>query len=261
MKTILTDIKNTILATVVFGIICCGIYPVAIWGLGQLLFHHQVNGSLITGKNGKILGSELIGQPFSSDKYFNSRPSAAGTGYDASNSSGSNLGPTSKKLINGTTKSTALQTSGTFVPGPDVVDYDGIKLRIVEYCEQNGIAYELLRDGKPVDPKTFKTAKGDYDQVKLITAFNDDNHPLTVKPGVLIPADAVTASASGLDPHISVKNAQLQIARVAKARNLDPAKVRELVDKYTDQPWLGIVGDPGVNVLKLNLALDGRGPK
>lgn len=196
MKTMLIDIKNTIVATIVFGIICCGIYPVAVWGLGQVLFHHQANGSLITGKDGKILGSELLGQQFSSDKYFNSRPSAAGTGYDASSSSGTNLGPTSQKLM------------------------DSVKAAVEAYRKQNSL---------PAD--------------------------------ALVPADAVTSSASGLDPHISVKNARIQAARVAKARSLDPVKVQELVEKYTDQPWLGIVGDPGVNVLKLNLALDGLGAK
>jgi K+-transporting ATPase ATPase C chain len=264
MKTILIDIKNTIIATIILGILCCGIYPVVVWGLGQALFHYQANGSLIIGKDGKVLGSELIGQPFSSDKYFNTRTSAAGNGYDASNSSGSNLGPTSKKLIDGTTKSTALapaKPGDNFAPGPDVVDYDGIKLRLLNYCEQNGIAYQLIQDGKPVDLKTYKTEKGDFDQVKLITAFNDDTKPLTIKPAILIPADAVTSSASGLDPHISPANAKLQLARVAKARNLDPAQVQALVDKYTDEPWLGIVGDPCVNVLKLNLALDALGTK
>jgi len=192
MKAILIDIKNTILATIVMGIICCGIYPVAVWGLGQVLFNHKANGSLILSKDGKtILGSELIGQPFSSDKYFNSRPSAAGTGYDASNSSGTNLGPTSQKLN------------------------DSIKAAVDAYRKQNGMAADAL-----------------------------------------VPADAVTSSASGLDPHISVKNAYIQAARVAKTRNLDPAKVQELVDEYTDKPGLGVFGDAGVNVLKLNLALD-----
>ena len=111
-----------------------------------------------------------------------------------------------------------------------------------------------------MEPKTFKTEKGDWDQVKLITAFNDDNKPLTVKPAVLIPGDAVTSSASGLDPHISVKNAMLQLPRVAKARSLSEAKVKELLAQNTDGSGLGIFGDAGVNVLKLNLALDKVAP-
>ena len=191
MKTILIDIKNTIITTIVLGIICCGIYPVVVWGLGQALFHHQANGSLITDKDGKILGSEYLGQQFSTDKYFNSRPSAAGTGYDASNSSGTNLGPTSQKLN------------------------DSIKSAIDAYRKQNNM---------PAD--------------------------------ALVPADAVTSSASGLDPHISPANAAIQLPRIAKARSLDPAQVQALVEQYTDKPFLGIIGDPGVNVLKLNLALD-----
>jgi potassium-transporting ATPase KdpC subunit len=261
MKTILNDIKHTIIVTIIFVIVCCVIYPLVVYGLGQLLFHHQANGSLIQAKDGKILGSELLGQPFSAEKYFHPRPSAAGTGYDASSSSGSNLGPTSKKLINGTTKSIALpakEAGGNPAPAPDVVDYDGIKLRILNYCEENSIPYQLLQDEKPVDPKTFKTDKGEYDQVKLITAFNDDAKPLTIKPGALIPGDAVTGSASGLDPHISVRNALIQAPRVAKARKLGEDKVRELVNKYTDGRSLGIFGEPGVNVLKLNVALDGQ---
>ena len=267
MKNLLIDIKNTVIATLVLGIICCGIYPVVVWGLGQLLFHHQANGSLITAKDGTVLGSELIGQPFSSDKYFNSRTSAAGSGYDASQSSASNFGPTSKKLIDGDTKQTAVEQTGTdgktvtIAAGPDTEDYDGIKLRLLNYCEQNGIAYELLQGGKTVDPKTFKDAKGNYDDVKLINAFGDDSNPLTIKSSVPIPADAMTASGSGLDPHISPANADLQVSRVAKARNLDPAKVRELVDQNTDKPFLGVIGDPGVNVLKLNLALDALAAK
>ena len=208
--------------------VLCGVYPLVVWGAGQLLFPHQANGSLIEGADRKIVGSEWLGQNFTSAKYFQPRPSAAGTGYDAANSSGSNLGPTSKKFINGTTKSIALpaRSGGTPCPAPDVVDFDGIKLRVLSYCESNGIAYELLQDGKPVDPKTFKTDKGDYDQVKLITAFNDDAKPLTVKPASLIPGDAVTASGSGLDPHISVKNALLQAARVAKERGLSEDVVK-----------------------------------
>jgi K+-transporting ATPase ATPase C chain len=191
MKTILIDIKNTIIASIILAVACCVIYPVVVWGAGQLLFKHKADGSLIVGKDGKIIGSELLGQQFSTDKYFNSRPSAAGTGYDGSSSGGTNLGPTSQKLN------------------------DSIKAAVDAYRKQNNL---------PAD--------------------------------ALVPADAVTSSGSGLDPHISPANAAIQVARVAKARNLDPAKVQELVEQYTDKPFMGLIGDPGVNVLKLNLALD-----
>jgi K+-transporting ATPase ATPase C chain len=258
MKTIIKETITSVGATIVFAVVLCGIYPLLIWGAGQLLFPHQANGSLIESADRKIVGSSWLGQPFSSDKYFIPRPSTAGTGYDAANSSGSNLGPTSKKLINGTTKNTAVIAKDGAAPtqGPDVVDYDGVKLRIIGYCEQNGIAYQLLQDGKVVDAKTYKTEKGDCDQVKLITAFNDDKNPLTVKSSVPIPGDAVTASGSGLDPHISVKNAMLQLPRVARTRSMSEDQVRELVKQNTEGPSLGIFGEAGVNVLTLNLALD-----
>jgi K+-transporting ATPase ATPase C chain len=258
MKTIIKETITSILATLLFAVVCCGIYPVLVWGAGQLLFAHQANGSLIEGSGHKIIGSEWLGQNFTSARYFQPRPSSAGTGYDAANSSGSNLGPTSKKFINGTTKSIALpgKEAGTYAPAPDVVDFDGIKLRVLNYCDANGIAYELIQDGKPVDQKTFKTDKGEYDQVKLITSFNDDTKPLTIMPASLIPGDAVTASGSGLDPHISVKNALLQAARVARERSLSMDVVKAEITKATGGAQFGILGEAGVNVLKLNLALD-----
>ena len=259
MKTILKDVVTATIATLLFAIVLCGIYPVVIWGASQLLFSHQANGSLIEGNDRKVVGSEWLGQNFTSAKYFQPRPSSAGTGYDAANSSGSNLGPTSKKFINGTTKSIAtIGPDATATPkaAPDVVDFDGVKLRVLGYCDANGIDYQLIQDGQPVDPKTFKNEKGDFDQVKLITAFNDDAKPLTVKPSVLIPGDAVTASGSGLDPHISVKNAEIQAGRVAKERNLGIDVVRAEIARATVGRQFGILGEAGVNVLKLNLALD-----
>jgi K+-transporting ATPase ATPase C chain len=147
--------------------------------------------SLIVEKDGTIRGSKLLGQGFTAEKYFHPRPSAAGNGYDAANSSGSNLGPTSQKLN------------------------DAIKERLEAYRKENGI--------KETDP---------------------------------VPADAVTASGSGLDPHISVRNAELQIPRVAKARGLSEEKLGGLIKQHTDSRDLGVLGDPGVNVLTLNLALD-----
>jgi len=190
MKAFLKELWTSILATVVLCIVVSGIYPILIWGVGQLLFPHQANGSLVE-RNGQILGSELLAQGFSGAKYFHPRPSAAGTGYDPLNSGGSNLGPTSQKLI------------------------DGIKANATQYRQENGLP-----------------------------------------PEAVVPADSVTASGSGLDPHISLQNAQLQIPRVAKERGLTEELVRGEVAKATDNPLLGLGGDPGVNILKLNLALD-----
>lgn len=192
MKDIFIEIKNSVIATIIFAIILCGIYPLIVYGAGQLFFPNKANGSLIEGKDRRLVGSELLGQMFSGEKYFHPRPSAAGAGYDAANSSGTNLGPTSQKLK------------------------DAVKAAVEQYRKENNLA-----------------------------------------PDGLVPADAVTSSGSGLDPHISVRNAQLQAERVAKARSLDEAAVRALVEKFTDKRQFGLLGEAGVNVLKLNLALDG----
>ena len=196
MKTILTELKNSVIATIVFAIVLCGVYPLIVYGAAQLFFPHAANGSLIEGKNREVVGSELLGQMFSADKYFHPRPSAAGAGYDAASSSGTNLGPTSQKLMT------------------------AVKSAVEQYRKENNLA-----------------------------------------PDALVPADAVTSSASGLDPHISVKNAELQVPRVAKAREMDETAVRALVEKFTDGRQFGILGEAGVNVLKLNLALDGALPQ
>jgi K+-transporting ATPase ATPase C chain len=156
-----------------------------------VFFHDKANGSLIIDRSGAVRGSKLLGQGFADPKYFHPRPSAAGNGYDAANSGGSNLGPTSQKLN------------------------DAIKERIAAYRAENNLS--------ETDP---------------------------------VPADAVTASGSGLDPQISSQNAQLQLPRVAKARGLSEEKVRKLVQRYTDARDLGVFGESGVNVLQLNLALD-----
>jgi K+-transporting ATPase ATPase C chain len=193
MKTIAKDILTAIVSTLLFAIVLCGLYPVVIWGISQLLFPHQANGSLIESSDRRIVGSEWLGQNFAAAKYFHPRPSAAGAnGYDASSSSGSNLGPTSQKLI------------------------DAVKARVATYRTENGLAADAL-----------------------------------------VPGDAVTASGSGLDPHISVKNALLQAQRVATARNTSVNAVKAAIEKATEGPSLGILGEAGVNVLKLNLALDG----
>jgi K+-transporting ATPase ATPase C chain len=191
MKAFFSELRRAVVSTVVLVIVCCGLYPLAVTGISQWVFKSKADGGLIVDKHGEIRGSALIGQSFTGENYFHSRPSAAGTGYDAASSGGSNLGPASRKLA------------------------DQIEARVAAYRVANSLA-----EDQPV------------------------------------PADAVTASASGLDPHISPANAALQIARVAKARHLPVEKVRELVAANTDKEDLGLLGDPGVNVLKLNLALD-----
>src|SRR6266481_4945593 len=179
------------MATVVLTILTGIIYPLAVWGIAQTIFPRQAGGSLVVAGD-KVVGSSLIGQNFSSPRYFQSRPSAAGDkGYAADNSSGSNLGPTNKALI------------------------DAVKLRLKNFVESN--------------PGT------DARQV---------------------PIDLVTASGSGLDPEISPAAASLQVARVARARGLSEDQVRQLIAENTRSRSIGIFGEPGVNVLLLNLALD-----
>jgi K+-transporting ATPase ATPase C chain len=231
-------LRINILLTILAGII----YPLAITGICQIAFPHQANGSLVQQGN-KVIGSKLIGQNFAKAEYFHPRPSSAGSGYDSSSSSGSNLGPTSAKLILGTTKLDDKKN--------EVVDFDGISLRIVHYCLENGISYQ---SSAPLDQ--FKDAQGNLDDVKLIKAFNSDKSPLTFVPQMPIPADAVTGSGSGLDPHISPANAAMQAARVARARGVSMDQVNRLIAQNTERPSVGIFGDPRVNVLKLNLALD-----
>ena len=197
MKTLISEIRAAVMVTLALTVVCCVIYPVAVYGLGQVLFRNQANGSLIVDQDGTIHGSRLIGQQFTLDKYFISRPSDAGANgmaYDPTSSGGSNLGPTSQKL------------------------HDTIAQNIAGYRTQNNLA-------------TLFWIMGDY------------------------------ASASGLDPHISPRNAELQTPRVAKARGLSEDKVRELIRAHTDGPSLGFLGEPGVNVLTLNLALDALAPK
>lgn len=192
MKNIFSELRPAIVSTVVLGIVCCGCYPLAVTGISKLAFAKKANGSLIVDKHGTVIGSELLGQNFSGDGYFHPRPSAAGaSGYDASSSSGSNLGPTSQKLA------------------------EQIRERVAAYRKMNGLAETQA-----------------------------------------VPADAVTASASGLDPHIGTANASFQVDRVSRIRGVDVEKVRQLIAANTDKPDLGILGEAGVNVLKLNLSLD-----
>src|SRR6201997_4272280 len=205
--------------TVIFTIFTGLLYPAVMTGVSELIFPKQANGSLVT-VNGKVVGSSLIGQPFSKPEYFHPRPSAAGNGYDATQSGGSNLGPTSAKLLHGTTKMDDKKN--------EVVDFDGINLRIVHYCLDNDIPYQ---SSVPLDQ--FQDSHGDLDDVKLIKAFNDEKAPLVFTPNTMIPADAVTASSSGLDPHISPQNAAMQAARVAKERGVPVEQVRRLLTQHT----------------------------
>ncbi len=190
---ILKEIKTSVIVTLVLLIICCGIYPLFVFGAGQLFFPKKANGSLVFDDGGKPIASTLLAQNFTADKYFNPRPSAAGTGYDSTSSGGSNLGATSQAL------------------------HDAVKQRVADYRKANN-----LPDSQ------------------------------------VVPADAVTASGSGLDPHISINNAMFQLPRVAKARGLSEDDLKKLVDQYTDGRDFGILGEPGVNIVKLNLALDGK---
>jgi potassium-transporting ATPase KdpC subunit len=192
IKEVGISVRISLMATLLLAIILCGIYPLLVWVLAQGLFPARANGSLIVHK-GQVVGSSLLSQGFSDLKYFHPRPSAAGWGYDASSSGGSNLGPLSKKLV------------------------ETVKQRVSDYRTQN----ELTPDHR-------------------------------------VPADAVTASASGLDPHISVENAMLQIRRVAKARSLSKDVLLRKIETHTEGRTFGILGEPRVNVLMLNLDLDGR---
>ena len=191
MKASLLELKASVLLTAVFVVLLCGAYPLVVWVGAQALFPARANGSLIVDKDGAVRGSALLAQNFSSDKYFQPRPSAAGTGYDATSSSGTNLGPTSQKLA------------------------DSIKAAVAAYRTANGLTADAP-----------------------------------------VPADAVTSSGSGLDPHISIANAELQAPRVARARGLPLETIRALIVRHTADRDFGVLGEPGVNVLLLNLALD-----
>jgi K+-transporting ATPase ATPase C chain len=232
--------------TLAFTILTGLLYPALMTGLSELIFPKQANGSLLT-INGKVIGSSLIGQAFEKPKYFHPRPSAAGNGYDATASSGTNLGPTSAKLIRGTTKTDDKKN--------EIVDFDGINLRIVHYCVENDLPYD-----SSLPLAQFKDSHGELDDVKLIKAFNDDKQPLFFRAKVPVPSDAVTGSSSGLDPHISPRNAEIQAARVANARGVDPDRVKHLIPQFTDDSDWGFLGEPRVNVLLLNLALDKQFP-
>lgn len=186
-KNLMTAVLMTIVTTIVLGII----YPLVVTAIAQVVFPEKANGQIIS-RDGKAVGSRIIGQPFAGPAYFHSRASAAGNGYDAANSGGTNLGPTNQKLI------------------------DRVKQDVATLQRET--------------------------------------------PGKSIPADMVTTSASGLDPHISPANADFQVPRVARERNLSEEQLRQLVAKHTEGRQLGFLGEPRVNVLELNLELEARFP-
>lgn len=252
--SLLGHLWAAVASTVVLVIICCVVYPLLVWGIAQAVFPNKANGSLVkrdgtaTTSDADAVGSALLGQNFRAPHYFHPRPSGAGAGYDASSSSGSNLGPTSDKLINGVVN--------TDDKGVKSLGYDGVRLRTLHYALDNGITFKTN-----VALDKYKDKDGNLDDVKLVDAFHDATTQLALTDfSILIPADAVTASGSGLDPHVSPRNAELQTARVAKARAVSEADIKKLVEAYTDRPDLGVLGDPGVNVLRLNLALDAKHP-
>jgi K+-transporting ATPase ATPase C chain len=250
--SLLSHLRVSIVATIVLTVIVCGFYPAIVWGLAQTLFHQQANGSLLkkdgtpTDKDEEAVGSACLAQGFSDPSYFHPRPSNAGSGYDATASAATNYGPTSSRLINGAIKKDDKNN--------DVVDFDGIHDRVVHYCLDNGIDFD-----SSIPFSQFKDAQGNPDDVKLIKAFNADT-PLVITPKKPIPADAVTMSASGLDPHISPENAGDQSGRVAAARSISVDEVNALIGEFTEGADLGILGESRVNVLKLNLALDAKYP-
>lgn len=194
MPALLRQLRPALVAVVLFTALCGLAYPLLVTGVAQVAWGDNADGSLIE-RDGAVVGSALIGQPFTSPQYFHPRPSAAGDGYDGAASSGSNLGPTN----------------------PDFLAT--VAERVAAYRAENGLADTEL-----------------------------------------VPVDAVTASGSGLDPHISVRNARLQAPRVAAERGLEVDEVLAAIDEHTTQRPLAILGDPGVNVLELNLALDEVAP-
>ncbi len=191
MRAFIRQLRPAVLVLAIFTLVCGVAYPLVATVVGQVAFEGKADGSLIE-RDGVVVGSELIGQAFTSAEYFHSRPSAAGAGYDGSASSGSNLGPLNPDLL------------------------AAVDERSVEYRRINGLAVDAA-----------------------------------------VPVDAVTASGSGLDPHISQANAFLQMSRVAAARNIDVDDLAVLVDRHTTSRMLGVIGEAGINVVTLNLALDG----
>jgi K+-transporting ATPase ATPase C chain len=194
VRTLIADLRTSIISIVLFTVLCGLAYPLVMTGIAQVVFNRQANGNLVT-RDGEVVGSSLVGQNFSAPQYFHPRPSAAGAdGYDGGSSSGSNLGPSSQALV------------------------DRVQESLQTVREVNGLASDAR-----------------------------------------VPVDAVTASGSGLDPHISPAYAELQVPRIARRRGLSEDAVRALVKEHTEGSTLFLLGEPRVNVLELNLALDSLG--
>jgi K+-transporting ATPase ATPase C chain len=194
-ESLVQHLRTAVLMVVVLTVLLGIVYPLLMTGIAQVVFPNQANGSLVRDSSGNVIGSALLAQGFTDPQYFHPRPSAAGNGYDATSSGGSNLGPTNQKLI------------------------DTVQANADAYRQENGLA-----------------------------------------PDAQVPVDAVTSSASGLDPDISPANALLQAPRVAAARGMTVDQVQSMVNQYTEGRTLLVLGEPRVNVLKLNLALDGHAP-
>lgn len=205
--TIVNHLRPALVLTALFVLVTGLAFPALVWGVGRVAFPEQAEGSFVKDAQGRVVGSKLLGQSFQRPEYFHPRPSAAGSGYDAASSGGTNLGPTSRKLVQGT----------------------------------------------PDDPATPLVDESFAGYVELGRRYREENG---LAPDARLPADAVTRSGSGLDPHISPENARLQADRVARVRGLSPSRVTELISQHTSDRWLGLIGEPRVNVLELNLALD-----
>lgn len=235
----------------VFVLVFITIYLAVVWGIGQLAFKHEVDGSFIT-RNGQVVGSRLIGQAFTNEngeplrQYFQSRPSATEEfAYNATKSGASNLGPGSPKLVG-------------FLPGFNTPSKaaNPYATREEPYCVPTNEEGEPVIEPEPGEKLVKKNGAYACDSETIperVKAYRELNE---LPASVRVPVDAVTASASGLDPEISIANADLQAPRVAKVRKLQASEVLALVKKYTHPRSLGFLGEPGVNVLELNLALD-----
>jgi K+-transporting ATPase ATPase C chain len=257
-RQLVTGLLMTVVLTVLLGFV----YPLAVTGISQLTMSKRANGSLVK-QNGKVVGSSLIGQNFTDKdgnalvQYFQSRPSSAGTGYDALASSGSNLGPSNPKLI-GNVPGVVFGDDGKLLTKNDFATRADPYCVPVQATDKAGSAatdsagnpvYEKNKDGSYVcNPNTVPERTLTYRALNGLAS------------NVTVPVDAVTSSASGLDPQITVANARLQAARVARARHVTVAQVTNLIAAHTQGRQLGVLGEQTVNVLELNLVLDKFAP-